>query len=91
MHQLRDRLRPMLAAVSASQRVVIVVALAVLVLAGFIFSKWLGTPSYAVLYSNLDDASLSKVLDQLNTSKATYKLNGKEVMVPISEVYSDRA
>ena len=49
MHQLRDRLRPMLAAVSASQRVVIVVALAILVAAGFMFSKWLNTPSYAVL------------------------------------------
>ena len=91
MSQLRDRLRPMLAAVSASQRVVIVVALAILVAAGFMFSKWLSTPSYAVLYSNLDDASLSKVIDQLNAAKAAYKLNGKQVMVPISEVYTDRA
>jgi flagellar M-ring protein FliF len=91
MQQFRDRFRPMLAAVSPSQRVVIAVALTILVAAGFIFSKWLNTPSYAVLYSNLDDASLSKVLDQLNTAKAKYKLNGKEVMVPISEVYTDRA
>src|SRR2546421_7073937 len=91
MQQFRDRFRPMLAAVSPSQRVVIAVALVILVAAGFMFSKWLNTPSYAVLYSNLDDASLSKVLDQLNTAKAKYKLNGKEVMVPISEVYTDRA
>ena len=91
MRQLRDRLRPMLGAVSTSQRVVIVVALAVLAGAGFLFSRWLTTPSYAVLYSHLDDASLSKVIDQLNASKATYKLNGNEVMVPISQVYTDRA
>ncbi len=91
MQQLRNRLRPMLGAVSASQRVVIVVALAILVGAGFLFSRWLTTPSYAVLYSNLDDASLSKVIDQLNANKATYKLNGNQVMVPISQVYTDRA
>ena len=91
MRQLRDRLRPMLAAVSASQRVVILVALAILVGAGFLFSRWLTTPPYAVLYSNLDDASLSKVIDQLNADKATYKLNGNQVMVPISQVYTDRA
>ena len=91
MQQLRNRLRPMLAAVSASQRVVIVVALAILAGAGLLFSRWLTTPSYAVLYSNLDDASLSKVIDQLNANKATYKLNGNQVLVPISQVYTDRA
>ena len=27
----------------------------------------------------------------LNANKSTYKLNGNQVMVPISEVYTDRA
>ena len=91
MQQLRDRFRPLLSAVTPAQRVVIIVALAVLLAAGFVFTQWLTSPSYAVLYAKLDDATLSKVIDQLNSQKAPYKLNGTQVLVPVSEVYTDRA
>jgi flagellar M-ring protein FliF len=91
MQQLRDRFRPILAAVTPAQRVVILVALAVLLATGYVFMQWLTTPSYSVLYTNLDDATLSKVIDQLNSQKAAYKLNGTQVLVPVSDVYTDRA
>lgn len=91
MQSLKDRFRTLLAAVSPSQRVVIVVALAVLGIVAFVFYGWVTTPSYSILYTNLDDASLAKVIDQLNSLKATYKMNGNQVLVPMSDLYVDRA
>ena len=91
MQQLKDRFRPLLAAISPSQRVVILAAIGVFGIVAFVFYGWLTTPSYSILYTNLDDASLAKVINQLNTLKAPYKLNGSQVMVPMSDLYLDRA
>ena len=45
-----------------AHKVVAGCAVAVLAMGGFLFFQWVSTPSYAVLYTELDDQALSEVM-----------------------------
>ena len=93
MDKLRTRIRDLLSIVPPSQRVVIVAAVALLIAGMVVFGRWLTAPSYTLLYSDLDDKALAQVIDQLDTQKVSYKLEGggSQVLVPRQEVYKIRA
>ena len=93
MDKLRTRIRGLLSIVPPSQRVVIVAAVALLVAGMVVFGRWLTAPSYTLLYSDLDDKALAEVIDQLDTQKVPYKLDGggSQILVPRQEVYKVRA
>ena len=76
-----------------AHQVVIGIAIAVLGMAAFLFYQWISTPSYGLLYSNLNDSSLSTVVDELDRLDVPYRIEGggSRVLVPRSQVYETRA
>jgi flagellar M-ring protein FliF len=76
-----------------SQRVTMASALVVVLLAGAAFVRWASAPTYTVLYSNVDAAQLSEVIDSLEAQNVDYRLEGggSRIMVPQSAVYRLRA
>ena len=76
-----------------AHKVVIGIAGAVLGMAGFLFVQWVSAPSYAVLYTGLDDTQLGEVVDELERISVAYQLEsgGSRVLVPASDVQRVRA
>lgn len=76
-----------------AHKIVAAAAVAILGLAAFAFIQWAGTPSYSVLFTDLDDAHLSQVIGQLEADNVPYKLEGggSRILVPKSAVYKERA
>ena len=89
----RNRIGDMLVSLPLAHQVVIGIAGVVLVMAAFVFFQWVSTPSYTVLYSNLDDATLATVVEELDRQGVQYEIEGggSRVLVPKSEVYAVRA
>ena len=89
----RNRIGDMLVSLPLAHQVVIGIAAVVLAMAAFLFFQWVSTPSYTVLYSNLDDATLSTVVDELERQGISYEIEGggSRVLVPKSQVYQVRA
>ena len=89
----RNRVGDMLVSLPLAHQIVIGAAAAVLVMAAFLFFRWVSTPSYTVLYSNLDDQTLSTVVDELDREGVPYEIEagGSRVLVPKSDVYTVRA
>jgi flagellar M-ring protein FliF len=83
----------MLVSLPLAHQVVIGIAAVVLAMAAFVFFQWVSTPSYTVLYSNLDDATLSTVVTELDRQGIAYEIEGggSRVLVPKSDVYAVRA
>jgi flagellar M-ring protein FliF len=89
----RNRIGDMLASLPLAHQIVIGIAGVVLVMAAFLFFQWVSTPSYTVLYSDLDDTTLSTVVDELDRQGVSYEIEagGSRVLVPKSDVYAIRA
>jgi flagellar M-ring protein FliF len=89
----RNRIGDMLISLPLAHQVVIGIAAVVLLMAAFLFFQWVSTPSYTVLYSNLDDATLATVVDELDRQGVSYEIEGggSRVLVPKADVYSVRA
>lgn len=89
----RNRIGDMLVSLPLAHQVVIGIAAVVLAMAAFLFFQWVSTPSYTVLYSNLDDSALSTVVDELDRQGIPYEIEGggSRVLVPKSQVYEVRA
>ncbi|MCP4309136.1 MAG: flagellar M-ring protein FliF [bacterium] len=89
----RNRIGDMLVSLPLAHQIVIGIAAVVLAMAAFIFFQWVSTPSYTVLYSNLDDATLSTVVDELDRQGISYEIEagGSRVLVEKSQVYQVRA
>ena len=89
----RNRIGDMLVALPLAHQIVIGIAAVVLVMAAFVFFQWVSTPSYTVLYSQLDDGSLAAVVDELDRQSVPYKIEGggSRVLVPKEDVYEVRA
>ncbi|HDH03003.1 MAG TPA: flagellar M-ring protein FliF, partial [Actinobacteria bacterium] len=68
-------------------------ALVVLALAGFLFFQWASTPTFAVLYNELDDRQLSEVIEGLDSQGVQYQVEagGTRILVPRSQVATARA
>ena len=93
MEQTRVRLTAFVTSLPAAHRVVIVAAAAVMLMLGVLFSRWVTTPSYTVLYSGLADGDVAEVIDNLETAGVPYQLEGggSTVMVPRDQLYGVRA
>ncbi|MEP9362250.1 flagellar basal-body MS-ring/collar protein FliF [Nocardioides sp. CN2-186] len=86
------RLRTTFLSFTLGQRLVAVVGTAALLLAAFMVFRWVSTPNYAPLYSNLASEDASSIIDELNAEGVPYELadGGNTVMVPRDAVYSTR-
>ncbi len=84
--------RDTFAAFTAGQKAVAVIGSAALLLAVFMVFRWVSTPSYSPLYSNLSGTDASAVVEELDAQGVPYKIagGGGTIMVPRSEVYTTR-
>lgn len=88
LHRIRDAFL----AFSTGQKVVAVIGSAAVLLAAIMVFRWVSTPNYAPLYSNLAASDASAVVDQLTSDGVPYKLTngGNTILVPSDQVYSER-
>lgn len=88
-----NSLRRIFSELTMAQRVGVGAAGIVVILAAIAFVSWVSTPSYTVLYSNIDDTQLAQVIEALDADSVPYKLEGggSRVLVPKNEVYRVRA
>lgn len=86
------RLRTTFMSFTLGQRLVAVVGTCALLLAAFMVFRWVSTPNYAPLYSNLASEDASSVIDELDAEGVPYELadGGSTIMVPRDKVYSTR-
>ncbi|GGI06689.1 flagellar basal-body MS-ring/collar protein FliF [Egicoccus halophilus] len=89
--ELKDRLNGLVRSLPPAQRVGIVVAVVVLVMAAVPFVRWITTPSYALLYAGLEDKELSEVVTELESQGVPYQLDGSRVLVPQQQLHRVRA
>lgn len=90
---IQQRLQSMVRSIPPGQQVAMGVGLVILVMASVLFFRWVTSPEYTVLYSDLDGARVQSVIDELEAQGVPYQLEaaGSRVMVPRSEVYEVRA
>ncbi len=88
-----NSLRRIFSELTVAQRIGVGAAGIVVILAAVAFVSWVSTPSYTVLYSNIDDTQLAQVIDALEADSVPYKLEGggSRVLVPKNRVYQVRA
>lgn len=77
---------------SVGQRTVAIIGIAVLVLGAIALGTFLTQPKYSPLFSGLDGADASAIVDQLSTDGVPYELTngGSTIMVPQENVYDAR-
>ncbi|WP_243056477.1 flagellar basal-body MS-ring/collar protein FliF [Nocardioides sp. SR21] len=92
LNRTLTRVRTTFMAFTPGQRVITVVGVAALVLAAFMVFRWVSTPNYAPLYSNLASEDASAIVDELAAEGTPYQLadGGGTIMVPRDDVYSTR-
>jgi flagellar M-ring protein FliF len=85
-------LRTTFTSFTLGQQVVAVIGGAAILLAAFLVFRWVSTPDYAPLYSNLAASDASAIVDELDSQGTPYKLanGGSTVMVPRDSVYATR-
>jgi flagellar M-ring protein FliF len=92
LNRTLTRVRTTFMSFTPGQRVITIVGMAALVLAAFMVFRWVSTPNYAPLYSNLASEDASAIVDELTAEGTPYQLadGGGTVMVPRDDVYSTR-
>ena len=77
---------------TVGQKAVAIIGTAALLIGAVMVFRWVSTPSYAPLYSDLSGTDASAVVDELDSEGISYKLTngGSTIMVPKSDVYSTR-
>jgi flagellar M-ring protein FliF len=77
---------------TAGQKVVSIVGTGALLLAAFLVFRWVTTPDYAPLFSNLSSKDASAIVQELDAQGVQYQLaaGGDTIMVPQDQVYSTR-
>jgi len=90
---MRQRITGFLGALPLAHKVGIVSALAALGMLSVLFSRWLTTPSYTVLYSDLPSEEVAGVIDELDAQGVPYQLEGggRTILVPREQLYTSRA
>ena len=91
--ELRDRLSEFVRALPLAHRVVIVAAAGGLLMGALMFARWITAPSWTVLYSGMDDATVAEAIDELETRGVPYQLEGggSTILVPRDQLYRTRA
>jgi flagellar M-ring protein FliF len=89
---LAQRLGRTLGGFTTGQKVIAALALVGVVIGGAAFTRWVGQPTYAPLFSNLAGSDASAIVDQLNADGVAYQLadGGQTVLVPNDVVYAER-
>jgi flagellar M-ring protein FliF len=77
---------------STGQRTVAVIGLAILALGGVALTTWISAPTYAPLFTGMQSADASAVVQQLDKDGVPYQLadGGSTVLVPQEKVYGER-
>ena len=90
---MKDRLTDLLRNIPVAHRVTVGIAAGVFVLLAVMFVRWVSAPTYTVLYSDLDDAAVATVIDELEGSGTPYRIEGggSRVLVPREQLYTTRA
>ena len=90
---MKDRLTTLLRNIPVAHRVTVGIAAAVFLLLAVVFVRWASEPSWTVLYSGLDDAAVSTVIDELESSGTPYRIEGggSRILVPREQLYTTRA
>ncbi len=86
-----DRLRELWGELPLAHRAMTGAALAVVVVAVALFARWISTPSWTVLYTGMDAAEVSDVLEELESLGVPYQLDGSSVMVQRADLFDTRA
>ena len=86
------RLRDTVLSFSPGQKLVAVVAIAAVLIGGYFFSRWAGTPTMAPLYTDLSSEDASAIVEKLTESGVPYEIGGggNTISVPKEEVYPQR-
>ncbi|MCU1379867.1 MAG: flagellar M-ring protein FliF [Acidimicrobiales bacterium] len=89
---IKDRVSRTFDGFTRGQKTMLAIAVAAVLVGGFLFTKWSSAPSYTALFSNLSAKDASEVTTQLTSKGVAYKLadGGATVMVPRAEVYQMR-
>ncbi|MEI4270706.1 flagellar basal-body MS-ring/collar protein FliF [Klenkia sp. LSe6-5] len=86
-----DRLRTTLATMTAQQKAVAGVLVLVLAFGAFFFVRWVTTPTYQPLFSNLSATDAAAITEELAAEGVDYQLQGTgTVLVPKDQVNSLR-
>ncbi|HKG50541.1 MAG TPA: flagellar basal-body MS-ring/collar protein FliF [Actinomycetales bacterium] len=89
---LVQRLGRTLGGFTTGQKVIAALALVGVLIGGAAFTRWVGQPTYAPLFSNLAGSDASAIVDQLNSDGVKYELQdgGQTILVPKDVVYAER-
>lgn len=92
VNALRERAAKLTKSFNPAQLVIIGLLTVVTLIGAMAFMKWASTPSYSVLFSDLDAKSAASVVEKLKTDGVPYKLSnqGSAVLVPTAKVYDVR-
>lgn len=85
------KVKALVASLPLAHKVMIVAAVGVLGLAAVAFFRWVATPAYTVLYSDLDPEAASEVVEELDALGVDYELDGRTVQVSRERVHEIRA
>jgi flagellar M-ring protein FliF len=92
LQSLKGRAGSVFDGFTRGQKAMLGIAIAAVLVGGFLFTKWSSAPSYTALYSNLSAKDASDVTTQLTSKGVAYKLadGGSTIMVPRTDVYQLR-
>ncbi len=90
---MKSKLTDVVRALPLAHQVSLGVAAVVLAMAAWFFVSWISTPSYALLYGDLDETGLAEVVQELDRQGVPYRIEGggARVMVPQADVHEVRA
>ncbi len=86
-----DRLKELWGELPLAHRAVMGAAAAVVAVALALFMQWVSSPSWTVLYTGMDSAEVSEVIDELESMGVQYQLEGSTVMVQRAALFDTRA
>ena len=92
LDQLKQRAGDTFAGFTSGQKTMVAVAVAALLVGGYLFTSWAGAPDFTPLYSGLPASSAAGVTEELTSRGTPFKLadGGSTVLVPRDDVYQLR-
>ena len=86
------RMRATMGGFSVAQKTIAVIMIAALVLGTVALVSWLTKPSYSPLFSGIEPADASAIVEQLKADGVPYELTagGQTILVPEESVYQER-
>lgn len=86
------RLRGSVSAMGTSQKIAAGAGVLALLVGGFMVVRWLTTPTYSPLYSQMSSEDAAAVIEELNATGVPHKLSddGNSVLVPKEQVHETR-